>query len=170
MENKFKFNVYPLSEDDGGGFYAEVPELPGCIASAQTIQETISLLQEAIDSWVKVTNEKGKTVPNTTYYNADDDLPSGRFSVRISRSSHKELLEIAKKENESLNGIVAKFLDVMIAAGSISTIIENKMRTIGAMMEVATRQEDWVWDGNRNKPCSATETGCIYVLEGGKSA
>ena len=66
MENKYKFNVYPLSESDGGGFYAEVPELPGCIASAATLEETIKLLEEAIDSWIEVSKGKGKNSPKNT--------------------------------------------------------------------------------------------------------
>ena len=57
MENNYKFNVYPLSEEDGGGFYAEVPELPGCIASAATLEETMELLKEAIESWIEVSKE-----------------------------------------------------------------------------------------------------------------
>lgn len=128
MENsiKYKFNIFPLSEEDGGGFYAEVPELSGCIASADTIEETIALLQEAIESWVQVSEEKGKNIPRPKKYTFEDELPSGRFSVRISKSSHKSLLEIAEKEGESLNGIVTKFLDQMIVVGTVENILKDK--------------------------------------------
>ena len=53
MENKYKFNVYPLSEIDGGGFYAEVPELPGCIASAATLEETIKYQKDNLGNYYK---------------------------------------------------------------------------------------------------------------------
>lgn len=130
MENKYKFNVYPLSESDGGGFYAEVPELPGCIASATTLEETIQLLEEAIDSWIEVSKMKGKSIPKNTYYE-EEVLPSGRFSVRMSKSSHKKLLEIAEKENESLNATVTRMLEQMIVAGSIEDIIKEKCKSCG---------------------------------------
>lgn len=171
MENKFKFNVYPLSEDDGGGFYAEVPELPGCIASAQTIEETIKLLQEAIDSWVHVTHEKGKTVPNVTYYNMNETLPSGRFSVRISRSSHKKLLEIADRENESLNGIVSKFLNQMIAAETIDTVIAQKLKKNDTpVVKILPIQNKWEWDSKGKAPFDLKDDNNNYMTRGGKSA
>lgn len=171
MESKYKFKVYPLSEEDGGGFYAEVPELPGCIASAETLEETMSLLQEAIESWIKVSKEKGKTVPEPTYYNMNDSLPSGRFGVRISRSSHNKLLEIAKKENISLNALVCKFLDQMIAADGIDTIVVEKLLKSEMFMDsVSSEQKAWELDESDKIPYFSKKEKEIYVIGGGKSA
>ena len=163
MENNYKFNVYPLSEEDGGGFYAEVPELPGCIASAATLEETMELLKEAIESWIEVSKEKGKNIPKATYYAMDDSLPSGRFGVRISRTSHKKLLEIAKEENISLNALVCKFLDQMIAANGIDDIISEKLNNEEySMVDILPKNRKWEWDSKDKAP--------IYLLRGGKSA
>lgn len=150
MENKYKFNVYPLSEIDGGGFYAEVPELPGCIASAATLEETIKLLEEAIDSWIEVSKSKGNNIPKNTYYE-EDSLPSGRFSVRMSRSSHKKLLEIAEKENESLNATVTRLLDQMLAVESVASVFREQCipNNIGEDIKI-TSTDDNTWDFNVN--------------------
>lgn len=149
MENKYKFNVYPLSEIDGGGFYAEVPELPGCIASAATIEETIKLLEEAIESWIEVSKLKGKNIPENTYYE-EKFLPSGRFSVRMSRSSHKKLLEIAEKENESLNATVTRMLDQMLAAGSVAAIFREECAQKDIEENIRITSTDDTWDFIQN--------------------
>lgn len=163
MENNYKFNVYPLSEEDGGGFYAEVPELPGCIASAETLEETMILLKEAIESWVDVSKEKGKKIPDVTYYDVNDSLPSGRFGVRISRTSHKKLLEIAKEENISLNALVSKYLEQMLAVRTIDAIIAEKLgNEESSEVDILPKKKTWEWDSNEKSP--------IYLVRGGKSA
>lgn len=131
MANKinYKFNIFPISENDGGGFYAEIPELPGCIASADTIDETLSLLEEAMESWIKVSSEKGKAIPQPTPYSFDN-MPSGRFSVRTSKSTHKKLIELAESEGESLNGIVVKLLDQSLIAEAIEKILSTKLDAV----------------------------------------
>lgn len=170
MENNYKFNVYPLSEEDGGGFYAEVPELPGCIASAKTLEETLDLLKEAIESWIAVSKEKGKKIPEATYYDTNDSLPSGRFGVRISRTSHKKLLEIAENENISLNALVCKFLDQMIAVDSIDAVVTEKiLKAESSMEKVSPAQKSWEWDDNK-VPCFMEKENGIYIIRGEKSA
>ncbi len=159
MENMYKFNVYPLSEADGGGYYAEVPELPGCMASASTLEDTINLLKEAIESWIQVTEEKGKKVPNPSFY--EESMPSGRFSVRISKSSHRKLLEIADKENESLNGIVSKFLDQMIAFDSIDNLLESKYGKEQEQMKIVSPNDLWSIYNNTPK---------LEIVVGGKKS
>ena len=62
MENKFKFNVYPLSEDDGGGFYAEVPELPAGlrVVGADAAAHGILAAREARDDLAVVVERRGR--------------------------------------------------------------------------------------------------------------
>ena len=40
--------VHPAEE---GGFWAEVPSLPGCFTQAETMEELKSRLAEAIEGW-----------------------------------------------------------------------------------------------------------------------
>ena len=37
-----------------GGFWAEVPALPGCITQGETLEEIQANLREAIDLWLSV--------------------------------------------------------------------------------------------------------------------
>ena len=40
--------IEPLSEEDGGGFLATVPELPGCMSDAETRAEALANVEDAI--------------------------------------------------------------------------------------------------------------------------
>ncbi|MEH2249504.1 type II toxin-antitoxin system HicB family antitoxin [Nostoc sp.] len=41
-----------------GGYWAEVPALPGCITEGDTIEEVIANLKDAIEGWLEVANSR----------------------------------------------------------------------------------------------------------------
>ncbi len=47
--------IHPAEE---GGFWAEVPALPGCITEGDTIDEVMNNLKDAIEGWLDVANER----------------------------------------------------------------------------------------------------------------
>lgn len=47
-EAKHKVVIEPLSEEDGGGFLATVPELPDCMPDGETSQEALDHVYDAI--------------------------------------------------------------------------------------------------------------------------
>ncbi|MHB8886606.1 MAG: type II toxin-antitoxin system HicB family antitoxin [Methylovirgula sp.] len=56
--------VEPLSEEDGGGFVAIVPDLPGCMSDGETPEEAVTNVRDAINAWIAMANELGHTIPN----------------------------------------------------------------------------------------------------------
>lgn len=49
----YEIHIRPLSEEDGGGFLAEVPELPGCMSDGETPQEALENVFDAIRCWIE---------------------------------------------------------------------------------------------------------------------
>lgn len=41
-----------------GGYWAEVPALPGCITEGDTIEEVMVNLKDAIQGWLEVANSR----------------------------------------------------------------------------------------------------------------
>jgi predicted RNase H-like HicB family nuclease len=41
-----------IHEAEEGGFWAEVPALPGCVTQAETMRELETNLREAIEGWL----------------------------------------------------------------------------------------------------------------------
>ena len=47
----------------GKNYSAYVPDLPGCIACADTLDETEELMKEAVELYIETLKEDGKPVP-----------------------------------------------------------------------------------------------------------
>jgi predicted RNase H-like HicB family nuclease len=50
----------------GNNYSAYVPDLPGCIACGDTLDETQALIKEAIDLYIETLKEDGKPIPEPT--------------------------------------------------------------------------------------------------------
>ena len=94
--------------DEDGVFVASVPELDGCFADGDSIEEALANLDEVLREWLELAVEEGAAVPQPRRQSAE--VYSGRFSVRVPRSLHRELSERAEAEGSSLNQLVAVLL------------------------------------------------------------
>ena len=43
-----------IHEAEEGGFWAEVPALPGCVSQGETMQELLANIEEAIEGFLSV--------------------------------------------------------------------------------------------------------------------
>ena len=49
-----------------GGFWVEVPALPGCYSQGETLSEALEHVKEAIELYLEVLQEQGRPVPEDT--------------------------------------------------------------------------------------------------------
>ena len=45
-------NIAEVHEIDGGGYWAEVPRFPGCVAQAETIEVLKENIVQAVEDWL----------------------------------------------------------------------------------------------------------------------
>jgi predicted RNase H-like HicB family nuclease len=62
-ELRYPVVIEPLSADDGGGFLATVPDLPGCMSDGETPEEALVNVQDAILCWIEAAHELGRDIP-----------------------------------------------------------------------------------------------------------
>ena len=55
-----------IYEQSGTGYGAYVPDLPGCVATGKTIEETERLIREAIELHIESLRKHGDPVPPPT--------------------------------------------------------------------------------------------------------
>jgi antitoxin HicB len=53
----------PLSEDDGGGWIAIVPDLPGCMTDGKSAFEALQNAAGAIEEWKEAARAMGRSIP-----------------------------------------------------------------------------------------------------------
>jgi len=63
METDYAVVVFPLSEQEGGGFVAHVPDLPGCMSDGETPEEAIVNVRGAIAEWLAANADLGRDIP-----------------------------------------------------------------------------------------------------------
>lgn len=51
---KLQILVHPAEE---GGYWAEIPALPGCVSQGDTWEETLANIREAAEGWLEVAKE-----------------------------------------------------------------------------------------------------------------
>ena len=98
--------VSPLSDEDGGGYLAETPDLPGCIGDGDTPAAAIADAEQAIAEWIAEAKRLKRPIPTP----ASPGQHSGRWVQRVPRSLHGRLAAVAKREGVSLNTLVTAIL------------------------------------------------------------
>lgn len=93
--------------DEDGGYVARIPELPGCFADGDSIEEALSNLEVVMRDWLAISVDRGDSIPVPRRVG---DSFSGRFSVRVPRSLHEALSRRAEDEDCSLNQLVTALL------------------------------------------------------------
>ena len=86
----YQVTLSALSDEDGGGFLAEVFELPGCIADGETKEEALRSISDAIASWIAAAKAEGRDIPAPKLYT--DEAPDRRFTTRMPRRIHSSHL------------------------------------------------------------------------------
>lgn len=93
---------YPVTliPDATGGFVVEIKDLPGCYSQGETVEEALENLEESRRLWIESMYEDGNEIPLP---GAVEKQYSGKFNVRVPKSLHRKLDEMADKEGVSLN-------------------------------------------------------------------
>jgi predicted RNase H-like HicB family nuclease len=55
-----------IHEEPEGGYWAEVPALPGCYSQGETVDELLANIHEAIEGVLEVLHEQGQEPRNTS--------------------------------------------------------------------------------------------------------
>jgi antitoxin HicB len=66
----YKVVIEPLSDEDGGGFLATVPELPGCMSDGETRAEALANVEDAIATRIYCAREAGEPIPEPQLHRA----------------------------------------------------------------------------------------------------
>jgi len=104
VDLRYSVTLRPMVEE--GGYFAEVPDLPGCGADGDTPIEALDNVCNAISAWITVAKARGQQVPEPTHEKA----ASGRWLQRVPKTLHRQLAIRARSEGISMNQLVTYLL------------------------------------------------------------
>ena len=67
--------TFVLHQAEEGGYWVEVPALPGCLSQGETMEQAIANVREAIETHLAALEETGEEVP------LGDDVLIGRVAI-----------------------------------------------------------------------------------------
>ena len=143
-ERNYKIELTKLTDEDGGGFLATVPALPGCMSDGETLEEALANVKDAIKCWIETAEEIGRKIPKEEWYRSEDDY-SGKLSLRIPKSLHKQVSDIANKEGCSINQLIMMYISMGVGfeygKQQINITLNNPTTELPAIEEF--QREKW---------------------------
>ena len=99
----YPINIRPIPDDEGGGYLVTFPDLPGCVAGGETIDEAMAEARDAFAAWTMAEQADTGALPQPKTY-------SGQFVLRVSKTLHIQLAKRAAAEEISLNQLAVTLL------------------------------------------------------------
>lgn len=132
LNQKYRIEIMPIPEEDGGGYEARIPQLgkEAFRGYGETIEEALAHLEMVKKDLFMdyLRNNVPIPEPETT-----EEKFSGRILLRIPYYLHRELSELAKKENISLNQLLNHIIERGLASirqeGQIVSISRKVLQT-----------------------------------------
>jgi antitoxin HicB len=102
--DSYRVTVRPLSKDEGGGYLAEYPDVPGCMSDGETIEEAIANGREALRDCIAVFRQSGREVPKPAA------VKPAQWRQRLPRTLYMKLTAQAETEGVSINSLVTAII------------------------------------------------------------
>ncbi|MDE0590444.1 type II toxin-antitoxin system HicB family antitoxin [Halocynthiibacter sp. C4] len=61
--NDYPVVILPLDDEDGGGYLATYPDLPGCMSDGDTPEEALENAKDAFQAWMEVQTDREVEIP-----------------------------------------------------------------------------------------------------------
>lgn len=104
----YKKIIFPYVNQDGSTTWVvEFPDLPGCNAVGPTEMDVLEESKTALRLWLDEYYAENGRYPDATHV---QNSYSGKILVRIPKSLHKELVQLADLESVSLNTLIVSLL------------------------------------------------------------
>ena len=137
---KYKMITYQIETDSGLMWVAEYPSLPGVVGSSFDLIEAIKDLEVNALAQIGFMRDEGKEVPSEDSVRVETEY-SGKTVLRMPKSVHRKMSELAEIEGVSLNSLLNDAISQYIGKGSSNPIaIDEHVRFVSHYSNVVTYQ------------------------------
>lgn len=162
----YKITLEKISEDDGGGYSASIPNL-GKYAfhgEGETVEDALNNLEEVKEFLFASYLENGTNIPEPA--TEEDQAYSGKFLMRVPKQLHRILAVSAKKEGLSLNQYVQFLLSSAAVAHSFDNIIDNYSSKFDKMLkEFSNAHHHYEFEQGFEQKKKVKATGNVFYID-----
>lgn len=150
-----KLEVYGENDYEYVASFELFPNLIGC---GDTQIEALNEALDNLDVYLDYCDEEGISYPSPEEKTIFDSL-SGKITIRMPKTLHRDLIEYAEKDGMSLNSLVCDSIRLYLTNESIKSITEHSIEKIdSASFDLAERiqikkpvkYEETGWEGFNN--------------------
>ncbi len=134
MKLPYPVTLEEFEENGKTRFALSFPDLPGCGAEGDTLEEARRNLEEAKEDWISVSLDEGLPIPEPPF----EEEFSGKFLLRIPPKLHMRLSKLAEKTGVSLNQFIRSTLENVVNQGAIMAklnLIEDSLNQLKADLQ-----------------------------------
>ncbi|MBP5435205.1 type II toxin-antitoxin system HicB family antitoxin [bacterium] len=135
--NNYEVKVIPQKDADGNLYWtASFPAVKGCVGGGDTAEAAVEEAMENLSVLLEFLEESGETIPDEYQENSC----SGKIALRISKSTHKHLSEIAAKEGISINSFLCGAIEHYLGMKEYDYRLDKK---IESLQRIAEKTLEW---------------------------
>lgn len=128
----YEVRVYPKKAEDGTTYWtAMYPSVPGCVGGGDTPEEAIVEAQGNLEVYLEYLEDEKIKIPD------EDSEPqySGKIALRIARSTHKRIAEMAEQEGMSINSLLNNAIERYIGEQQFDVNFYKKLVELKAVAD-----------------------------------
>lgn len=101
MKNNYRIILYRVETEEGEEWVARIPEVNNVGGGGTTAQEAVQDVFDNLEYELEYLKESGQSIPKEY-----DENYSGKLSLRLPKSLHRKISELASTEGVSLNQFI----------------------------------------------------------------
>jgi len=119
-------------------YVARVEEMPDIEEYADSYDFARELALDAIRTTQSIFQQQGKSLPSPKAFNTD--LPSGRVTLRLSKSSHAKAIYLAEMDGVSLNSYICSCVEAGNTSSEIGKFFGELRQVKNILNDISDRQ------------------------------
>ena len=110
----YRFKAFQIEGEDGFEWGVEFIDVPNIGGGGDTVEEAYYEARENLNVYFDYLKETGKPIPQPSKEPEYEDY-SGKLVLRLSKSNHAKIAQLAEKENISINSLLNELITEGIA-------------------------------------------------------
>ena len=123
----YEMKVFPKLDADGKIYWtAMFPAIPQCVGGGDTPEEAITEAQSNLEIYIEYLKEEKRGIP--AEYKSNEF--SGKIALRLPKTTHKKVSEIAENEGVSINSLLIAATENYLGIQDVLSSINQKINEL----------------------------------------
>ncbi len=145
--NNYEIRIIPKEDAEGNKYWkAFYPAIPAVVGGGNTVAEAVAEAEENLEFYLEYLSDEKRPHPE----GYKENNYNGKIALRVSKTNHKQLVEIAEDEGVSLNMLINNAIDQFLGKKNYDIEFKQKIEQIKDLTEDSFKLQKINFIGNNN--------------------